>query len=258
MKIIITLIFLILSSSCLDFKKNTKEVIEVTDEINQSVNIKSQKTTRYSAGMKFGEVVKVKWEDSSEEFYDKKGKIIKKLIFDEDGTLSTKEIYHYDVKEKLIEMIYIFEGKEIARWDYSYEYDEIGNEIKFTDKSIEGTFERKEIIKYDKNGNILEVDVFTDKNTRVQFGAKIKNEYNHYNNLIKVKEYMDDGSLSYTTTFKYDEGGDLIEKYSYSEWSDYLNLKFKYEYNSKNNWIKKIEYKDGELNTVTYRKIEFY
>lgn len=68
-------------------------------------------------------------------------------------------------------------------------------------------------------------------------------------------------SLEDMRIFKYDEKGNKVEETFSGTFSNEpikVNFTYKYEYDKTGNWIKRINYQDGVLGSITEREIEYY
>ena len=96
------------------------------------------------------------------------------------------------------------------------------------------------------------------------FAFKDIKKYDNKGNIIEDVDYKDGSFLSSKKTFKYDDKGNEIEESWYkSDGSLWMAHNQIYEYDSKSNWIKKIEFKvENEVfkipTTITEREIQYY
>jgi len=85
---------------------------------------------------------------------------------------------------------------------------------------------------------------------------KIKFEYDSIGNIIEKNLFNSDGSFNNRYTFKYDlKGNELEFRWYNSDGSLKGKEEYIYEYDKKNNWIKKIKNKS---NYIIERKIVYY
>ena len=136
----------------------------------------------------------------------------------------SKETYKYDDKGNLIEWYYYELHDGLAA---TYKYDAKGNlieEISYSHAGVGNT-----TYKYDAKGNKIEENSYfiglLDRKYTMKYDAK--------GNLIEGNSYEADGSLDYKYTFKY-------------------------EFDEKGNWIKRITFKNQIPESIEEREFEYY
>ncbi|MDC1197661.1 hypothetical protein N8035_02310 [Algibacter sp.] len=115
-------------------------------------------------------------------------------------------------------------------------------------------------------GNVKSVREFSfvavDKLGEISKGARktqIYKKYDDKGNRIEQDDYGSDGSLEYRYTFKYDDKGNEIERNRHkSDWIVDCEYTYKYELDTKNNWIKRIDFKNDKPQYILEREIEYY
>lgn len=222
-RIIQIFVFSILLSACSFFNKENNDL----DKMNLNGKIKSIRESSFQAIEKFGEVTKgIKAREDEWEFdyirtYNHKGNIIESNEYNSDGSLNFKR---------------------------TYEYDDKGNKIKSNEYKSDGSLGYKSISKYDNKGNLIE------------------------GNVCKL-----DGIQDYRWTLKYDDKGNLIKKEYYGlhrplknntgqwiakrgPWKITLKSSstFKYEFDNKGNWIKRIDFYNNIPEHIIEREIEYF
>ena len=71
--------------------------------------------------------------------------------------------------------------------------------------------------------------------------------------------YLSDRSLTYYFSFKYDDKGNEIERNRHkSDWIVDCEYTYKYELDTINNWIKRIDFKNDKPQYILEREIEYY
>jgi len=264
------------------------------DLIKQNLKgeVKSITENTYFAIEKFGEITKG---DKSNEFYEldnnfklfndlgnlieqknvwKRGNI--KYKYDSNNNLieeksfknydrSSSELitYEYNLKNHLIEKneFEIIEGKTKLDRKSKYINDESGNptltsvyysdgllRFKYTDEYINGKIRKEN--RFGKDGELTSKYIYS---------------YDNNGNIIKEIKYSINNSISFvfeTNIYKYNDKKDVIENISST-----LNILLKnetnkfnyvYSYDKKNNFIKKIIFKDGTPTKIIERVIEYY
>lgn len=113
--------------------------------------------------------------------------------------------------------------------------------------------------KYDKEGNKIYESKEFHNNSRIVERYWLTGTLN---NSTDHKTFLNDKLDDFTRIF-YDEHGNeiRIERYD-PEITDPVCIisigEFKYKYDDFNNWIEKQEFWDGEIESITYRQIEYY
>lgn len=109
---------------------------------------------------------------------------------------------------------------------------------------------------YDEIGNIREINIYKSDNN---IDYKVFSKYDSNNNLVERNTYDLDSNFKQKEIFRYNAKGDKIE-YSYFDIDDIMYSKFityKYEYDKKDNWIKRIT-KDEDNYRITTRRIVYF
>lgn len=250
--------------------------------LNLSNNVASVKSTAYKAESKFGEMAKgdVLHEGKLLTVFNKKGYIIEKTNFESyDEEIDNKEIRTYSADGKLSDIsLYDKRGDLKSRSVYTFtkdmmsavnNYDADGKLINKILFENDGEHITKQIF-YDADGQSLWAysskyekglnteSIFYDKDGKIENSTRC--------------EYTPNGKLSklitkeLTIEMEYDKwdnpvkiiNGKVIERgLQYAKGDVYF---YEYTYDSKNNWIKRIEYK-GEGKTpesITERTITYF
>ncbi|MCT4581974.1 MAG: YD repeat-containing protein [Flavobacteriales bacterium] len=189
--------------------------------------------------------------------YSKGGDIIYTTIKDSDGGLFSLRNYNNE-GNKTEDIFYDYKG-EIEK-KLIFEYDKAGNLIRTTGYNSKGEQNFKDIRKYninaqlieqtqygandvesisnyeyDKNGNLL------NKITYNSEGEQIWKEASKYNNIGQLIEFIEASKEDTTRyTYKYDQKGNIIEKNIYNLFDD-LVWQYLFEYDEKGILVKTIE-----------------
>ncbi len=148
--------------------------------------------------------------------------------------LNSKYISKYNENNKIIEHNwYNSDGTVRNKWIYKYEKDEV-IEISYNSNGI---MTQKSESFYDKSDKITKTYIYSaqailDKNAEPLLSAEIKYLYDDYGNIIEESSSLND-ALLYKNTYKY-------------------------EYDSKLNWIKQDVFEDGKPTITKERKIIYY
>ena len=115
-------------------------------------HVKVAKVTSYSVKYIEGMPIKIVRQHYIEMF-DKYGKHLKTLVFDQNGTLIGEEIYNYSDEGLLIEVTFSKKGKITLHDMYVYHN---GHMVRISSYGEENTFRGNTIFIYDKKDNLIE------------------------------------------------------------------------------------------------------
>ena len=163
--------------------------------------------------------------------YDDKGNQVEMAIYSEDGNLNLKDISKYDNKGNKVEFN-SYSGNGDLRFKSIYEYDDQGNEVEWISYNEDGKLEFKYIYEYDDNGN-----------------------------QVKYMRYNENDKLNFIAIYKYDDNGNVVEKsLKINAIAEPFSIEsYTYEYDNKNNWIKKtIEKTESFDFYIIEREIEYF
>ena len=91
------------------------------------------------------------------------------------------------------------------------------------------------------------------------FYFDIQKIYNENGNVIEENKYKSDGRLAFKYTYHYDEKGNRVEKNRYgSDGKLYWRETFEYEYDSRGNWVKRIDFEDDKPKYILVREYEYF
>ncbi|WP_242084938.1 RHS repeat domain-containing protein [Aestuariivivens sediminis] len=171
-------------------------------------------------------------------------KVIKKNLYNDEGLL-TEEIM-YNLTGKPMKII--------------NKYDINGNKIQLELFNSKKKLEEKQMFKYDDNGNLVEHTIF---DTPEYLSRKILYSYDNKGNISEKSQYQSKGELLEKDTYEfiYDNLDNLIEEkhYKYYIGTKESTESIKYSnFDENNNWEEKLIYKNGLLNSIVDRKIEYY
>ena len=224
MKKLILLLFIPLVFACSDDKKNSL----TRDNLNG--NVKSTKEIYFEAIEKFGKITKgSRFGYQFLKTYDENGNSIEKRVYNIDDDLLHTYIYEYDSKGRSIEQSrYNSDGDLDEKW--TSQFDDNDNEIK---SSL-----------YNSDGDLL---------------YKYSFKYNNEDILIEMKMFRNDGKLERTYTYELDDKGNKIkEVINSSDGNIFDKWTYNYEYDIKDNWIKRTQFIDKKPINITEREIEYY
>lgn len=194
--------------------------------------------------------------------------------------------YYFNLQGYYTEVISYYNNDEIQNQDkYSYYFDKNMSEIR--DYGYNGSFVFRWVSKYDMNGNEIESIKYWPQGG---IASRFTYKYDNYRNIIEEKRFYSDNSFSTTKyiykydnlgritenteyqdlgtssfyvsekrKYKYNVYGNIIEELIYNRGEDlYLTIKYEYEYDTRRNWIQKIEYVNNTLEKITEREYEYY
>ncbi|MGZ4058043.1 MAG: hypothetical protein ACXVPU_03400 [Bacteroidia bacterium] len=174
-----------------------------------------------------------------------------------DGKTITWYSYKYDEKGKLVEEIDKYKSDSTLEKKTIWKYDAKGNNIEATDYKPNGDLSTKSTFEYDEKGNEIQCDMYgiDGKITYVY-----KWEYDKSGNKI-IEELYDFGGkfLNSKKTFSYDNKGNTIEEKDYnSTGSLKATIDYKYDFDTRGNWIKRTELDDNTIVFITLREITYF
>lgn len=253
------------------------------EEYNLKGRVKKIEKNYYTTKMYFGEITKDEptrpddpniFDSFRELHFNEYGNVIKNIYKDKNGSPDGYAIYTYDKYNRIIKMIN--NENNTITWSY--------NDIDFTSKKHfpKGT-SGEEISYYDKNSNLIKLEVYT--NGELIFRRIC--EYNNKGELISEKEYggplaKQEGELTSQKSYQYagilkfihevNKYGTDDYKNTFNKYGDVIDITelkdfgssfcYEYKYDKNNNWIERIEYfqypKNKTPHIMTIRKIEYY
>ena len=188
--------------------------------------------------------------------YTSSGKLRLEIEYDEDSTESWRSIYTYDEHDNKIEYRGSSQKSRISSSTH-YEFNSKGQMISRSHNTI-SDFEwrsEKSTFVYDSLGNQIEEYDASWKTPYLELSMK----YDDKGNVIE-ENYYKNGSVNSRYTYKYDDVGRTIEKCEYG--SDSLLVRKTeyafYDFDNYGNWLKKVTYINGVMDSADFREIEYY
>jgi hypothetical protein len=210
-------------------------------------NPKSIKETKYEAVEKFGEVIEGVVDEVIRYEFDKSGNIQKLTHYDDDGDV-------------VFSISYVFEDGECIETKSYQKYNNIVSTSSLKNRTSKNeTWERKT-----SDGKITTSYSEYDKLTRTTITkdseniivSKEEQIIDNKGNLVEIKVYNEE-KVVYWYKSKFDDNSQEIERKMLVGYDEGI---FTYKYDSfdkKGNWIKRVEYKDGKIESLTIREIEY-
>ena len=191
--------------------------------------------------------------------YDDKGLVIEKDV-DEFFPVkkTTKHFYELNANgDKVKENVFVI-GKSVGIL-HSWKYDGNSNMVEQDDYSLDGRITAKILQKYDAQGNMTEYGTY---NSDGSLSAKRTDTYNMKGYKTEEDWYRGDGQKTRYYTYGYDDKGNQTQYKQYNVYKDDTQMEvadtYLFEYDKKDNWVKKTDLKiDGTI-TVTEREIMYY
>ena len=270
--LLITLLF-----ACKSETKETKEIklnnINLSGEIKsiRELHVRSEKETESTADIFASQ-------GGFETVFNRQRNMVLYLIYEANGSISSKNIYKYDDENNLIEEE-IYYGDELSFRDL-YTYNDKGKRIEKTTFDSDGNLSLRQRYVYNDKENVIEERYHNNEDV---FYNKIVFEYDDKNNVVEENHYDADDLHCIKINYKYDDNGNMIEEdhhallnnmfdfknqFKYDEKCNvieeiYLNHSatkriIEYEFDEKGNWIKSISYEDGLQQNIIIREIEYF
>lgn len=214
--------------------------------------VKAIKEIKFLAVDNFSEIEKgekVKHIYNKEFLFNLDGYKIEQNDYIPDGTLANRIMYLYQ-NNKLIEYNE-YDSQGLLFGTGKYELGENEKPLKLKYKTNDGRYNWTETFKYDKNGNIVEIEHFRTKNA---IDSKEIYTFND-DGYLDVSELYKDGEPVTKNTFKTDEDGSRTEMIYGADSSKYTYI---YNYDAKGNWIKKIVFENDNPSGILIREIEYF
>jgi uncharacterized protein YkuJ len=170
------------------------------------------------------------------------------------GNLRHRILTPYDENSKRTEYIFEIDGKKVS-W-MKYRYDELSRMVEMTTLDSLGGIIINTSNKFNEQGKIIETTIFNRSSGETLY----LNKYNEEGELAERLSRPSDGSPEIRTTFRYDEKGATIETIQYNSDNSITSIrKLDIVYDSKGNWIRRINYLNDSISLpILVREIEYY
>ncbi|MGS2727893.1 hypothetical protein ACU8DI_14885 [Psychroserpens sp. BH13MA-6] len=246
MRILLPLIFLSIASC-----SKPKTDIE---NFNLKGDVWKIQETTYDASEKFGNYVTEDKEYSGHSYleFNEQGNLVEYRSLDKRGKTNWNQDFKYNDKNIRTEITTLEDGKVDRK-----EINSINNDKITKVEVYDGDGEKTNIYNYEYSGhNISNGYVQNDKGKTTLI---FKNVWNK-GQLVKQEVKDSLGDLDYLDQYERNDFNDVI-LYTYSNPKDSIKntYKYDYEYDEKNNWIKKYDFdKNGKIDNIIIRNIVYF
>ena len=279
-KIVLALFLIISLSSC----ESKRELNNDLKELNIHEKVKQIKIKYYDAKESFGDIEKGEFGGVLIKIFNDDGNQIEEKNYNTDGSVNHKIIFKYNNKGlKTEKRPYHKDGKPFNYYNYSYNTaNQMISDIWFNYSNNE--IVEKHTYEYDAKGNLITETTYSRNSLSFRANSKYKYddlgrkiEYNYYgrNGILKwIRKYnyddnnrllenilidSDSKEMTRKTGYKYDDFGNVNEKSEYnSDGSLKERTVFEYSYDKKNNWTKKITFKNEVPTYYKEREIIYF
>ena len=221
------------------------------NEFNLNGKVKSFRSTKFLAIDNFSVIVNGKENKFlyiEEYLFNLDGSKIERNDYLPDGTHTTRTTYLY--KNNRLAEHNNYDAQGVLYGIGSYEYNDDNKLIKLMDKTTDGRINWTKSYQYDSNGNLIETNRSKIKNI---IETEEKFSYDEKGNVIESNYFKSKEFIS-KNVYKYNEDNDIVEL-TYGKGNIYT---YKYKYDFKGNWIKKIVFLNKNPSGVLTRKIEYF
>lgn len=248
-----TLILFLLFLSCSNNKNNISISRENTDWERFKLNgdVKSFREVKFLAVDNFSIISggeRIKHVYNKEVLFNLDGNKIEKNDYIPDGTLANRTIYLY--KQNALVEYNNYDSQGMLFGTGKYETDDNGQVSKLNYKTNDGRYNWSESYLYDSNGNLTEVKRFK---TKAVIDTKELYTFDDKGNVQK-SEFHRDNKLISKNNYNYDDEGNFNEL----NFGDSVVYTYKYNYDAKGNWIKKIVFENDNPSGILLRDIEYF
>ncbi len=187
--------------------------------------------------------------------YNAKNKLIETDVYDANDALLERFTYTYNAKDqKIVECGFRADGS--LKWQYSYLYNAHGQVIEEVRDEEDGRFNFTIIYVYDRKGRLVEE---ISKDAQHSFDKRLVYSYDNKGRKVLDVQYNGSGELSSQRAYTYNAKGDRLSvSESFSGILQPQVTRFEYEYDRKDNWVKRVEYINERPAFWLSREIIYY
>jgi len=188
--------------------------------------------------------------------YGKENRKTMEQEYDSEGGLSEKTVFSYNEDNKLYQVLRLNDMDGIV----SSMMIDVRNDglVEHNYYGPSGLLLRREVMDINRKGLPEETKIYSGEKKLVNHR---KEEYNSNGQLERLQVFApEDGTLIMTVNFIYDDKSNVILQEGVENISGegFLPVKYEYEFDDKDNWIRCIEYEGSTPAFVTEREFEYY
>lgn len=252
-KLLVILLSACFLGSCSDGYTGSEGDRSQTDwvKFNLKGDVKSYREIKFLAVDNFSIISngeKIRHIYNQEVLFNLDGNKIEKNDYIPDGTLANRTVYLYKQGELVEYNNYDSQGMLFGTGKYHLNED--ADVIRLDYKTTDGRYNWSESYAYDGSGNLIEVKRFK---TEEVIDTKELYTFNDKGN-VKESEFHRDNKLVAKNNYKYDEE----DNYNELNFGDSVMYTYKYNYDEKGNWIKKIVFENDNPSGILLREIEYF
>ncbi len=220
-------------------------------KFNLNGDVKSFREVKFLAVNNFSIISsgeKIRHIYNQEVLFNLDGNKIEQNDYIPDGTLANRTVFLYK-KDKLVEYNE-YDSQGILFGTGKYEIDDDGKISRLNYETNDGRYNWIESYQYDARGNLTEVKRFK---TEEVIDTKEIYTFDDKNN-ISSSEFHRDNKLISKNNYKYDDSNN----YNELNFGDSSTYTYKYDYDARGNWIKKIVFENNNPSGILVREIEYF
>jgi hypothetical protein len=223
--------------------------------MNLKGQVKTIKEVRYEASERSGKAEKGNYIGWAHFYtFSEKGNKQEESLANPDGSQASKAVYTYDKKGNKTE-VNAFQPDGNPNLKITSKYDSKGFETERTVSDVSGGGDNwYTTYKYDNGGNKTEEMILHLDGDP----SKILYKYDEKGNMTESNQVKPDGSSAVMHTYKYDDNRNKTEMTTTEQGILKITYSYRYEFDSKGNWVKEFDYDSGKLVWLIEREIAYY
>ena len=236
--------------------ENRTDVQNHLKDLRLKGDVKTFKITPYKVVDYFGKIVK----GDKQDFWTGDVVVvfveIVRDVYNSFGKIQMKYMYVYDDRgSKTAYNSYTPTGK--LHDTYQYLNDDKGRMIQELWIKSDKTFGLKYTFEYDAKGQVTKTCQYTkDANTLDNCTAY---KYDKSGNIVELEVFKSNGDLKRKQVIKYDNKGNEINVRNFDENGNFVDERnYKYQYDEKGNWVERIEYVNDFPKVLIEREFIYY
>ncbi len=185
--------------------------------------------------------------------FNEDGQLTEVMEYNIDGTLKWKWAYNL-CKEGKIQSIELYKSGIKLYKRFVYKYRDDGKQSEIYNYRANRLFDGRSVFQYDYYGKLVEQSVYHPDGT-----LNLKYKFNEDGDEKEIIWYHSNDLLFRRWVYKYDDDGKVLEEKKYGDRDSlYYQYNYKYQVDSRGNWIKKIQYQDDLAIAIIEREIAYY